>query len=139
MLYFSSSDHYTLAKNSTVAISTDDIFHILPCELTPSSFPTFSFLAPADCRVKFKFLQFAFESPDDYMEIGDGFEPGKVTGLARFSGTELPIINGTSLSNAAWIKVKTLCRSKTFRLHMTISVENNTGIHVYIYTFSEYI
>ena len=128
-------DEYTLAENSTVVISTDDIVHTLPCELSPSSFPTLTFDAPSGFRVKFEFLQFGFASRDDYLEIGDGYKPGKRTRLARFSGTENPVTDITSVSNAAWIKIKTLCRRKMFHFSMTISAENNIGK----YLFSEFV
>ena len=117
-----------MAENSAVVISTDDIFHTLPCELSPSSFPTLTFDAPPGFRVKFHFLQFGFDSPDDYLEIGDSIESGIGKRIARFSGTEIPIVNGTSLGNAAWIKIRTLCRRKSFYFSMTIIAENNTGI-----------
>ena len=77
--------------------------------------------------MRFEFQQFAFDGPEEYLEIGEGLVAGEETRLARFSGTDLPW-EVTSVSNSAWIRIETPCRKRTPDFSILISAVNYTGI-----------
>ena len=115
-----------MAENDITTISSVDIFHPLPCETNGTTFPEFVFEAPRGLRVRFAFYQFAFDGPEEYMEIGEGLVAGEETRLARFSGRDVPS-DVTSVSNATWIRINTPCRKRAPPFSIMISAANYSG------------
>ena len=115
-----------MADKTSTMISSNDIFHTLPSDTSNSVFPVLTFNATTGFRIKLTFQRFVFNGSNEWLEIGDGLESSEDRRLARFSGTDLPW-EVTSVSNAAWIKINTLCRKRTPDFSLTIIAINYTS------------
>ena len=70
-------------------------------------------------KVRITFHEFNF-TDFEYLEIGDGVVVDDDTRLVNFSGATLPS-NVTSVSNGAWIKIKSPCGTMSPDLNITIT------------------
>ena len=110
--------------------SSGDIFHPLPCNANNYNSRAMTFDVPTSFRVRFTFHQFVLNGPNEYLEIGDGLFAGEETRLVRFSGTDTPR-DVTTVTNAAWLRVKSSCKTEIPDFNLTIRAVNFTGIYSY--------
>ena len=129
LMFLLTLDHYTLAENESMVISSKNIFHTLPCDAEKlSASPILTFDAPSGFRIKCTFGLFIFNRSNEYLEIGNGLFSGEETRLVRFSGADKPS-EVVSVSNVAWLRVKSNCKRKIPDFNVTISAVADTGIH----------
>ena len=88
--------------------------------------PVWTFSTASDLHVRFSFQRFNFHL-EEFLEIGDGRIPHDDTRLVLFRGKDLPS-DVTSVSNAAWMRVKVLSHDTTFpEMDLNITATTHTG------------
>ena len=84
-----------------------------------SSRYTWKFSTFEQLKIRFAFEEFDLKEQEEYLEIGDGTTYGEETMLALFTGADLPR-NVTSISNSAWVNIRSVHGNMTSQTTMTV-------------------
>ena len=111
---------YTVNRSTSINISPDNFLKTLSCFEDCLDWQVLTFNASQGLRVEIKFHAFFLNNPNEYLEIGDGLTQNEKSRLVRFNGSTKPS-DVISVSNAAWIKLKTPCDRLDISLTLTVS------------------
>ena len=115
-----------IAGNGSIDLSLNDFTKTLSCFVDCLRWQTLYFNTSVALRIKVTFRKFDFGGSEDYFEFGDGLFRTEDTRLVNFSGSTLPS-NVTSVSNAAWILIKSPCARVSLELEMTVLAVSISG------------
>ena len=123
---FSDTEWIPVAGNRSFDLSLIDFTKTLSCFVDCLRWQTLYFNTSAALRIQVTFRKFDFGGSEVYFEFGDGFFRAENTRLVNFSGSTLPS-NVTSVSNAAWILIKSSCARVSLELNITVSAVDVSG------------
>ena len=123
---FSDTEWIPIAGNGSVDLSLNDFTKTLSCFIDCLRWQTLYFNTSVALRIQVTFRKFDFGGSEDYFEFGDGFFRTEDTRLVNFSGSILPS-NVTSVSNTAWILIKSSCARASLELKIAVSAVELSG------------
>ena len=126
---FSDTEWILLTGNGSVDLSINDFTKTLSCFVDCLRWQTLYFNTSVALRIKITFQKFNFGESGDYLEFGNGLVRTEDTRLVHFSGSTLPS-NVTSVSNAAWILIKSSCARVFLKLKITLSAVGVSGKNI---------